>query len=104
MSNKVSIPENLYKDRYWMPVIFLFSKHPKLSGCFTTKYFDFQKVQIKVRSLKRDAAPWSDGEKFMLNLALHLYNPLNKVDLSGMDRLDYENKELAIEAIQIRYG
>lgn len=97
------IPNNLLKDRYWASVIHLFKNHSKLQSCFTTKYFDLKAETIKIATLKKTAAPWSSSEKFMLNLALHLFNERNKVNLSDMDCLDNYNKKLALEAIQIRF-
>ncbi len=98
-----NIPNYLTKDRYWRGLLFLFQKHSKLKGVFTTKYFNMQEGTVKVASLKRNAAPWSGSEKFMLNLALHLFNENNKVNLSDMDYLDSNNKILAFEAIRLRY-
>ncbi|GIQ67404.1 hypothetical protein DUZ99_02265 [Xylanibacillus composti] len=100
----ITIPQHLYKSKYWVAVFYLFKEHPRLNMCFNTRYFDFSNERLKTRTLKKHAAPWSDSEKFMLDLALHLFNPSNKVDLSGMDLLDPFNTELALEAIKIRYG
>ena len=48
--------------------------------------------------------PWSSEEKFMLALALHLFNENNKLpNLSDMDLLDSVNKEIALKAIIYRY-
>jgi hypothetical protein len=112
-----TIPNHIAKDRYWKGVIHLFKNHAKLENYFTTKYFDLDKGLIKATALKRVAAPWSQSEKFMLNLALHLYNDnnkvnlsdmdylddYNKVNLSDMDYLDDYNKKLAMEAITLRF-
>jgi hypothetical protein len=100
----MKIPEHLLKDRYWRGMLYLFSEHHKLNRYFTTEYFDFDSGIVKVKLLKEKSKPWSDSEKFMLDLALHLFNPTNKVDLSGMDFLDEQNVQLAIEAIQMRYA
>jgi hypothetical protein len=88
---------------YWKGVIHLFQNNAKLKGLFTTKYFDLESGSIKITALKRTAAPWSQSEKFMLNLALHLYNDSNKVNLSDMDYLDDYNKKIAMEAITLRF-
>lgn len=101
---KHSIPEHLVKDRYWGPIIFLFQKNPKLKQYFSTKYFDLQERVVKVDSLKRAARPWSPSERFMLNLALHLYNERHKLNLSDMDHIDYENKEMAFTAMMMRFN
>ncbi|MBO0962376.1 hypothetical protein J1P26_21975 [Neobacillus sp. MM2021_6] len=101
MSEK--IPSYLANDCYWKGVIHLFSNNWKLKGVFTTKYFNLENGEIRIMALKRTAAPWSKSEKFMLNLALHLYNESNKVNLSDMDYLDGYNKKLAMEAIKLRF-
>lgn len=97
------IPSYMRNDRYWRAVIHLFQNNAKLQGVFTTKYFDLEAGTIKITALKRNAAPWSSSEKFMLNLALHLFNENNKVKLSDMDLLDDNNKKLAMEAIRLRF-
>jgi hypothetical protein len=99
-----TIPNHLMNDRYWKPVLFLFSEHSKLSQYFTSKYFDLTAERIKIQALKNVAKPWSDSEKFMLNLALHCYNDRNKVNLGDMDYLDANNTELAFKALRMRYG
>ncbi|QVY60966.1 DUF6075 family protein [Cytobacillus gottheilii] len=97
------IPSYMSNDRYWRAVIYLFKNNVKLQSVFTTKYFDLEEGTIKITALKRNAAPWSSSEKFMLNLALHLFNQNNKVNLSDMDLLDDNNKKLAMEAIRLRF-
>ncbi|MGE8207743.1 hypothetical protein ACQKP0_25055 [Heyndrickxia sp. NPDC080065] len=98
-----TIPRSLQQDRYWKGVIHLFKNNAKLKSVFTTKYFDLEDEVIKVASLKKAIAPWSQSEKFLVNLALHLYNEDNKVNLSYMDYLDDYNKKLAMEAITLRF-
>lgn len=97
------IPTHFYQDKYWRPVIHLFQNNAKLNQFFNTKYFDLEEGTIKITSLKRMAAPWSHSEKFMLNLALHLFNEKNKVNLSDMDYLDPYNQKLAFEAMKMRF-
>lgn len=100
-----TIPLNLTRDMYWKPVLLLFKEHSKLQSCFTTKYFDFDNELIHINKLKRAARPWSQSEKFMLNLALHLFNDFNKLPngLSDMSCLEDYNKSLVIKAINLRY-
>lgn len=100
----VVIPVCMKKDRYWASLIHLFKNHPKLNSVFTTKYFDIEEGIVKFQSLKRVAGPWSHSEKIMLNLALHLFNERNKFNLSDLDYLDDHNKNLAFEALRIRFG
>jgi hypothetical protein len=98
-----TIPKSIAEDMYWKGVLHLFQNNAKLKGVFTTKYFDLENGLIKIAALKKTAAPWSQAEKFMLNLALHLYNERNKVNLSDMDYLDDYNRKLAMEAITLRF-
>ncbi|MGG3800636.1 hypothetical protein [Metabacillus fastidiosus] len=98
------VPENLCKDKYWKPILYLFKNHYRLSQCFNKKYFDLENGEIKISSLKRASAPWSNTEKFMLSLALHLYNERHKVNLSDMDYLDQTNLKLAFEAMEMRFS
>ena len=99
-----TIPSYISQDRYWKGVIHLFQNNWKLKTVFTTKYFDMENGLIEVVALKRAASKWSQAEKFMLNLAIHLYTNDGKVDLSNMDYLDDYNKKLAMQAIALRFG
>jgi hypothetical protein len=99
-----TIPAHLLQDREWGAMLHLFLNCPNLNCYLTTQYFDFQSCSVKVAALKRLAGPWSQAEKFMLNLAFHCYNNRNKVDLGDMDYLDPNNRQLAFEALQKRYG
>jgi hypothetical protein len=98
-----TISGSLLKDRYWASLIHLFKNHWKLEQLFTTKYFNLDEEIVHIQSLKRKAAPWSHSEKIMLNLALHLFNERNKFNLSDLDYLDDKNKQLAFEAMKIRF-
>lgn len=97
------IPTHLLNDRYWASLIHLFVNHRKLNSVFTTQYFDLEAGTVKMEALKRLSKPWSSSERFMLNLALHLFNERNKVNLSGIDNLDEYNKKIAFEAMHIRF-
>jgi hypothetical protein len=99
-----SIPAHFMRDRYWASMIHLFQNHYKLEDVFTTKYFDFNAGRVKIQALKKNAAVWSSSEKILLNLALHLFNEKNKFNLSDLDYLDSNNRQLAYEAIKIRFG
>lgn len=98
-----TIPAELMKDRYWGSLLHIFLNQPKLHRFLTTKFFDMQCRMIHTRALQNASRPWSQSEKFMLQLALHLYNESHKVNLSDMDYLDPNNKKLAFEALQIRF-
>lgn len=93
----------LLKNKYWAPCIHIFNNHNRLRTLFTSKYFDVENEHIEVRKLKLASRPFSMSEKFLLNLAMHLYNERNNVNLSDMDYLDASNKRLALEAINLRF-
>jgi hypothetical protein len=58
---------------------------------------------IKMRALKRVAAPWSSSEKALVNLAAALFGA-GKADLSDVFwHLDEENTRVALQALEIRY-
>ena len=99
----VEIPEHIQNDRYWQPVIYLFTKNDKLNSYFTTEYFDFDTRTIEMPKLRAKSKYWSQAERFMLSLALHLFNERNKINLGDMDYLDANNIELAIDAIRMRF-
>lgn len=98
-----TIPSNLMKDRYWAPVIHLFTNQSRLRTIFTAKYFDLDNRMIDVVALKKYANHCSHSEKIMLRLSLYLFNEQNKFTLSNLDYLDDFNKKLALEAIKIRF-
>lgn len=101
----MKIPQVLMNDRHWSELLHLFLNHDKLQRFLTEQYFDLEEGTIRVAALKRLARPWSQSEKFVLNFALHLFNEqLAKVNLSDMDYLDARNKQLAIEAMKLRFG
>lgn len=91
-------------DKYWRSMLYIFQEHGKLKRYMTTAYMDPEKGLLRIRKLKEESKPWSPSEKFMLALALHLYNSSNRVDLGGMDSLDSNNLRIAIEAIRMRYS
>jgi len=103
-AQKTGIPNHLWQDRYWRGTLHLFVEQPALRRLFTSRYFDFESGIVEIDAMKRAARNWSPSEKFMLNLALHLFNERNKVNLSDMDYLDPNNKQLAFKAIQLRFS
>ncbi|MBU5670276.1 hypothetical protein KQJ23_00390 [Paenibacillus sp. MSJ-6] len=98
-----SIPRELQQDRYWKGTLHIFTNNPKLQR-YAASYIDFEECTINAEGLKRIARPWSDSERFMLNLALHLFNERYKVNLSDMDYLDTNNRQIALKAIQMRFA
>ncbi|WP_240421608.1 hypothetical protein [Paenibacillus periandrae] len=92
------------KDRYWSGTLYLFLNNPKLNRYLTIQYFNLEEGTIQAAALKKLAKPWAESEKFMLNLALHMYNEQHKVNLSDMDHLDFNNKQLVFEALRLRFG
>jgi len=103
-AQKTGIPTHLWQDRYWRGMLHLFVEQPALNRLFNSRYFDFESGIVEVDAMKRAARPWSPAEKFMLSLALHLFNERYKVNLSDMDSLDPNNKKLAFKAILLRFS
>ncbi|MGG1673292.1 hypothetical protein ACIFOE_22175 [Paenibacillus sp. NRS-1783] len=96
------IPKHLLADRHWRGTLHIFVNNAKLQS-YAAPHVDFEDCTINISALKKMSRPWSQSEKFMLNLALHLFNESNKVNLSDMDYLDDYNKEIALKAIQLRF-
>ena len=99
---KTGIPPELMKDRYWRGTLHLFTKHAKLQRYIAT-HIDFEECTIDFAGLKKVSKPWSQSEKFVLFLALHLFDESNKFNLSDMDYLDDYNKKITMEAIRLRF-
>lgn len=97
------IPKELQQDRNWRGTLHIFLNCPKLQRYVAT-HIDFDTCDIKAEGLKRISRPWSNSERFMLSLALHLYNESYKVNLSDMDYLDSNNLQIALKAIQMRFA
>lgn len=97
------IPNELKQDRYWRGTLYIFLNHHKLQKYLLT-HFDFQECTIDIEGLKKASKGWATSEKFMLALALHLFNERHKVHLSDMDRLDKQNTQIALKAIQMRFA
>lgn len=90
-------------DRYWRSFLHIFQNTPRLQPLLTTRYMDPKQGVVHVAKLRAASKGWSQSEKFMLALALHLYNESNKMNLSDMDYLDHHHKQVAFEALHIRY-
>ncbi|BFH63955.1 hypothetical protein [Paenibacillus azoreducens] len=90
-------------DRHWGALLYIFKNNGRLTPLLTTRYFDLDNGIVHIRKLREASKGWTQAEKFMLDLALHLFNQHNKVNLSDMDSLDSYNTNLAIEAIRIRF-
>jgi hypothetical protein len=99
----ITIPASLLRDRYWASLIHLFQNNSRLIGLFTDRYFDLEIATVEINKLKKATSGWSNSEKIMMNLALHLFNERNKFNLSDLDYLDSYNKKLAFEAMLIRF-
>ncbi|CAH1190366.1 hypothetical protein PAECIP111893_00296 [Paenibacillus plantiphilus] len=101
---EIEIPAHLQRDRYWGALLYLFINTPKLQLYFTPGYVCLKSERVFGTKLKKVSAPWSQSEKFMLKLALHCFNERNKVDLSDMDYLDSNHRQIAFTALKLRYG
>ncbi len=97
------LPDELKKDRYWSGALHIFANHSKLK-LYINQFIDFEELSLDVDGFERISRSWSPADKFMLRLALHLFNGQSAIDLSLMDRLDSNNKKLAFKAIQLRFA
>lgn len=99
------LPAKLQQDAYWLPLVLIFLNVPALRGLMAC--LDFQREVIDYAGLDRRARGLSSGEAFMLELALHIFLPHNKLPSNGllnMNLLDPRNFELALAAIRLRAG
>lgn len=87
----------------WATVLYLFQNHSKLQNYLKYENFDLDNGLINVKHLLKLSKPWSKSEKFMLYLAIHLFNGEVNVDLNDMDYLDSNNKKLVRKALEIRF-
>ncbi|MEK4052682.1 hypothetical protein MHB84_03440 [Paenibacillus sp. FSL F4-0087] len=95
--------QELLTDRNWRGMIYIFSHNQNLKRA-VEPFVDLDERSIDFDGLRRISLPWSKAEKFMLNLALHIFSERNEVTLSDMDYLDSTNKAIALRAIQLRFG
>lgn len=87
----------------WASILYLFKNHSKLQNYLTDDYFDLDNGFIHVKQLLAISKSWSRSERFMLQLAIHLFNGEVKVDLNDIDYLDLNNKRLVIKALKMRF-
>lgn len=97
-----ALPIEFVGDRYWRGTLYIFTNNSKLRN-YINSHIDFNDHTINISGLKYVSRPWSPSEKFMLNLALHLYNERNKMNLSDIDYLDSNNRQIALQAIKLRF-
>lgn len=98
------IPKELMQDKYWMGLLYIFTNHSKLKQFLKPEYVDFDELTVHVNKLKKASKGWSTSERFMLDVALHLFNGRNKFDMSEADRLDNNNTEIMLKALRMRYA
>lgn len=97
------IPQEMLQDRYWKGALHIFMNCPKLQRYVVT-HIDFDVRTINAAELLNISKPWSRSEKCMLRLALHLFNEQYAINLSDIDYLDQNNKEIALKAIRLRFA
>lgn len=93
---------DLIHDRYWRGTLHIFEENEKLQRYIAT-HIDFEALTINASELLRISKSWSRSEKFMLRLALHLFNEQYSFNLSDIDYLDSKNREIAFNAIRLRF-
>lgn len=83
---------------------YIFVNHPKLKKLIGGPYINLEGQLIDVNSLKALARKWTFNERFLLDLALNLFEvDGTKVDLSRINRLNEKQREIALTAIRIRF-
>lgn len=97
------IPEHLRQDRYWGGLLHIFTNNNKLMQFLCNpKFIDFDEFTIHVDELINASKNWSPSEKYMLTVALHLFNGFNSIDIDMADRLDDKNTEILKAALLLR--
>ena len=84
---------------------YIFLNHPKLKEQVNGPYvINFEGQILDVKSLKSLARKWTFNERFLLHLALNLFDLEDvKVDLSRINRLNEKERDIALTAIRIRF-
>lgn len=99
------IPDHLHQDRYWRGLLHIFTNHNKLKQFLSNpEFIDFEELTIHSDRMLEASNSWSVCEKFMLEVALHMYNGIHKIDLSLADRMDEGNTVILLKALQLRYA
>ncbi|WP_379142310.1 hypothetical protein [Paenibacillus sp. sgz500992] len=97
------IPEHLLQDRYWRGLLHIFTNHNKLKQLLLNPaLIDFEELTVHADELVKASKGWSPSEKFMLTVALHLFNGINTIDIQQADRLDDNSTKILQEALQLR--
>lgn len=96
-------PDVTMNNPYLDALLYIFTNHSKLEKYLTAEYIDVESQTLYIKKLKQVSKLWSLSEKFMLNLALHLYGIQGKIDLNMIDYLDQNNKRIAMSALKIRF-
>ncbi|MEK4141124.1 hypothetical protein NST48_09230 [Paenibacillus sp. FSL M7-0547] len=97
------IPDHLHHDRYWRGLLHIFTNHNKLKQLLSNPaLIDFEELTVHVDELIKASKSWSPSEKYMLTVALHLFNGINSIDIDPADRLDDKNTAILREALLLR--
>lgn len=100
-----AIPSQLFEDKYWKGLLHIFMNHGKLKHFLSDPaYFDFEEFTLHSDKLLEASKDWGTGERFMLEVALHMFNGIHKVDLSKADVLEDKYLEIVIHALRLRYA
>lgn len=97
---------NLEQDREWGPLLLIIRFLDKKAGKGLMAYVDMERQTVNINGLLDQNM--SSGEKFLINLAAHLFNcadyPLPHDGLGDMDVLGGEHLAVALKAIAMRFG
>ena len=84
---------------------YIFLNHEKLrKEVESGELVNLESQIIRSHALREKARKWTISERFLLHLALNLFNfCCVKVDLSRIDRLNEKERDIALTAIRIRF-
>lgn len=105
-ADTVHLPDWVRRDVYWSSSLYILGKMAQHSEKFKSligHYVDLENYSISFTKMKNAASKWSTSEKIMISMAAHLFNEVHRFNLSDLDYLDAQNKEVAQKALQMRF-
>lgn len=101
------LPEWVKNDPYWHSALYVLQKMIERDPKFlelTRKFIDLETASVSFRDMKKAVERWAHSEKIMVALAAHLFNEIHEFNLSDLDYLDSNNKQVAVTAIRVRFS
>lgn len=99
------LPQELHQDQYYVPLALIYANVPVLKAAWSQYCFKPGNRPVDFEAMKKGVfGLLSNGELFLAQLGLHLFNDYHKLPkdgLLGLRNLDSEWFELAMHAIRI---